>query len=71
MGGLVYYVVRQRAGWSVEHDGLARSGHGSKEEAIAAAKQCAANAKAQGFDCCVRVQEDAGAWREEISFAPV
>ncbi|MGC1301363.1 MAG: DUF2188 domain-containing protein [Caulobacteraceae bacterium] len=70
MDHLTYYVIRQRGGWGVEHGGMVRSGHKSRESAIATARAHAAKASHRGHDCCLRIQEDAGSWREERSFAP-
>jgi Uncharacterized protein conserved in bacteria (DUF2188) len=66
----VYYVIRQRGGWGVEYDGRVRSGHKSRDTAIATARQHAAKAVDRGHNCRLRIQEDAGAWREERSFDP-
>ena len=68
MEAVVYYVVRQRRGWSVEQGGMVRSGHATLEEAIQNARARAASAK--GCDCRVRIQGESGAWREERSFSP-
>jgi hypothetical protein len=67
---LVYYVIRQRNGWGVEHAGLVRSGHKSRDGAIAKAREHAHKASKHGHECCLRIQEEAGSWREERSFAP-
>ena len=64
-----YYVIRQRGGWGVEHSGWVCSGHASRDTAIAAARRRAAEAELAGRPCRLRIQEDAGAWREERSFA--
>jgi hypothetical protein len=68
MACTTYYVIRQRHGWGVEHDGRVFSGHTSKEEAIRRAHAAASRAGPAG-DWRVRIQVDAG-WREERSFAP-
>ena len=62
----VYYVVRQRHGWSVEQGGMVRSGHATRDAAIAYARSCA------GLEggWRLRIQEDSGGWREERSFSP-
>jgi hypothetical protein len=65
----VYYVIRQRGGWGVEWGGKVRSGHKSRDGAIAKAREAAAHASKKGHDCCLRIQEEAGAWREERSFS--
>ena len=67
----IFYVARQRNGWSVERDRVVQSGHASRETAIARACQAAAAARAKGLSSSVRIQEDAGRWREERSFAPL
>ena len=64
-----YYVIRQRGGWGVEHAGQVRSGHVCRNTAIAAARKRAAEAEEAGRPCRLRIQEDAGRWREERSFA--
>jgi hypothetical protein len=64
----VYYVIRQRGGWGVEWGGRVRSGHRNRDSAIAKAREAAADASKMGLDCCLRIQEEAGAWREERSF---
>ncbi len=63
-----YYVIRQRNGWSVEHDGRVFSGHPSKDDAIKRAHETAASSAPAG-DWRVRIQVESG-WREERSFAP-
>ncbi len=70
MDTVVFYVTRQRNGWSVERDRKVQSGHASLETAIARARKAAADARAKGQASSVRIQEDAGRWREERSFAP-
>ncbi len=65
----VYYVIRQRGGWGVEYGGMVHSGHKNRDTAIAKAREAAACAKEKGLDCCLRIQEEAGAWREERSFS--
>ena len=67
----VFYVTRQRNGWSVERDRVVQSGHANRETAIACARKAAAAAHAKGLSSSVRIQEDAGRWREERSFAPM
>lgn len=62
---ITYYIVKQRKGWSVELNGVVRSGHPTRDRAIAHARQAC-----QGRESRIRIQEDAGAWREERSFAP-
>ena len=66
----IFYVARQRNGWSVERNRLVQSGHADREAAIARARQAAAAACARGEAGVVRIQEDAGRWREERSFSP-
>ncbi len=63
-----YYVVRQRNGWGVEHGGRVKSGHKSRDTAVDVARKHAAKAEQTGKSCRLRIQEDAGAWREERSF---
>jgi hypothetical protein len=70
MTSLVYYVVRQRGGWGVEHAGMVKSGHRTRDEAVATARTQAAKARASGSECVVRIQHDGGVWGEERSFAP-
>ncbi len=70
MDPVVFYVTRQRNGWSVERNRIVQSGHASRETAIACARKAAAEAGARGLLTSVRIQEDAGRWREERSFAP-
>jgi hypothetical protein len=70
MTSLVYYVVRQRGGWGVEHGGMVKSGHRTRDEAVASARAQAARAKAAGSECVVRIQHDGGVWDEDRSFAP-
>ncbi len=70
MDSVVYYVTRQRHGWSVERDSIVKSGHADRDVAIACAQQAAAAERARGRPCSVRIQEDAGRWREARSFAP-
>ncbi len=70
MTSVVYYVVRQRLGWSVEQGGMVRSGHATREAAIEHARLRVASASGRGEDCRLRIQEDCGGWREERSFSP-
>ena len=70
MDAVIFYVTRQRNGWSVERDRVVQSGHAKRETAIARARQAAAAASARGMSSSVRIQEEAGRWREERSFAP-
>lgn len=70
MNPQVYYVIRQRGGWGVEYGGMVRSGHKNRDSAIAKAREVAAHASKKGHDCCLRIQEEQGAWREERSFSP-
>ena len=70
METVVFYVTRQRHGWSVERDRVVQSGHACLETAIARARQAADAARARGLASTVRIQEDAGRWREDRSFAP-
>jgi hypothetical protein len=62
---ITFYIVKQRKGWSVERDGVVRSGHPTRDRAIAQARKACTGREAR-----IRIQEDAGAWREERSFAP-
>jgi hypothetical protein len=71
MDAVVFYVTRQRNGWSVERDRVVQSGHAHRDSAIACARKAAAAARAKGLSSSVRIQEEAGVWREERSFAPV
>ena len=66
----IFYVARQRNGWSVERGRLVQSGHADRDTAIARARQAAAAASARGEASRVRIQEEAGVWREERSFIP-
>jgi hypothetical protein len=66
----VYYVVRQRGGWGVEHAGRVESGHRDRDEAIEIARAKAAKAQGAGAESVVRIQHDGGVWGEERSFAP-
>ena len=70
MEHLVFYVVRQRGGWGVEHGGVVKSGHKNRDSAIAVARDHVAQAAHKGHRCHLRIQEEAGAWREERSFDP-
>ncbi len=70
MDTAIFYVTRQRNGWSVELDRVVQSGHSQREAAIACARKAAAAARAKGLSSSVRIQEDAGRWREDRSFAP-
>jgi hypothetical protein len=70
MTSLVYYVVRQRGGWGVEHAGMVQSGHATRDEAIKIARAKAASAHGKGAEGVVRIQHDGGVWGEERSFAP-
>ncbi len=70
MDAIVFYVTRQRNGWSVERNRVVQSGHAQREAAIAYARKAAAEARAKGLASSVRIQEEAGVWREERSFAP-
>lgn len=70
MDTAVFYVTRQRNGWSVERDRMVKSGHADRDVAIARAREAAAAAFAKGEQCLVRIQEEAGRWREERSFSP-
>lgn len=63
----VYYVVRQRGGWGVEHAGRVQSGHSTRDEAVECAR---AKARDRGAEAVVRIQHDGGVWGEERSFAP-
>ena len=71
MPDLVYYVIRQRGGWGVQHDGRVRSGHPTREQAVACARTLVTAVQEQGQPCRLRIQADAGAWIEERSFAPM
>ena len=62
---ITLYIVKQRRGWSVELNGVVRSGHPTREKAIARAREACSGREAR-----IRIQEDAGAWREERSFSP-
>ena len=64
-----FYVIRQRGGWGVEHGGRVRSGHKDRDDAVEVARKHAAHAQSRGRPCRLRIQEDAGAWREERSFS--
>ena len=66
----IFYVTRQRRGWSVERDRIVQSGHADLNTALARARKAAEAAAARGERSCIRIQEDAGGWREERSFAP-
>jgi hypothetical protein len=70
MDTAIFYVSRQRNGWSVERDRMVKSAHADREVAIVRAREAAAAAMARGEVSCVRIQEDAGVWREDRSFAP-
>jgi hypothetical protein len=63
----IFYVTRQRNGWSVERGRIVQSGHADREATISRALKAA---EAAGEGASVRVQEDGGAWRECRSFAP-
>lgn len=71
MSTLVYYIVRQRGGWGVEYDGMIRSGHTSRDDAIVTARTSACAAAAAGQSYLLKIQGEDGGWREERSFAPV
>ena len=71
MNVATFYVTRQRNGWSVERDRVVQSGHASRDTAIACARKAAVAACAKGLSSSVRIQEDAGRWREDRSFAPM
>jgi hypothetical protein len=62
---ITVYIVKQRKGWSVELNGVVRSGHPTRDKAIAHAREAVTGREAR-----IRIQEDAGAWREERSFSP-
>ena len=66
----LFYVVRQRNGWSVERGRIVQSAHADQDAAIQRALNAADVAYARGEQVAVRVQEDAGGWREARSFAP-
>ena len=70
MTELVYYVLRQRGGWGVEHQGRVRSGHRTREAAVETARALAMSAAGAGGAPCLRIQGEAGVWQEERSFAP-
>ena len=70
MTDLVYYVIRQRGGWGVQHDGMVRSGHPTRDAAIREARTRAASTRSKGHLCRVRIQGEGGVWAEERSFAP-
>ena len=66
----IFYVARQRHGWSVERNRIVQSGHADRDTAIQRALMAADAARARGEPVAVRIQEDAGRWREARSFAP-
>ena len=70
MNAVIFYITRQRNGWSVERDGVVQSGHAQQDAAIACAHKAAGQVRAKGLSSSVRIQEDAGRWREERSFSP-
>jgi hypothetical protein len=61
----IFYVARQRHGWSVERGRVVQSGHADRDTALARALKAA---EAEG-QASVRVQEEGGGWREHRSFA--
>jgi hypothetical protein len=66
----IFYVTRQRNGWSVERGRIVQSGHADRDTAISQALDAAATEEAHGLSACVRIQETDGGWRECRSFSP-
>lgn len=64
----IFYVTRQRNGWSVERGRIVQSGHADRGAAISCALRAAKAEEARGQTASVRIQEDGGAWRETRSF---
>jgi hypothetical protein len=66
----LFYVARQRHGWSVERGRVVQSGHADRDSAIDRALKAAKAAEARGETVQVRIQELDGGWRECRSFSP-